>query len=230
VAAGSGGLYLIDMESKTIINKIKPSIHNFATVIEYIGSTINNILLLFEDKNEIVFVSHEFKETERLVDHHADHIWCIKYVPQHNYILSGGCDKKIKLTNASTLRTIRCYKDHTDKVTCFQVLDNETFVSSSYDFSVKMWNFFRDDCVGSFTVHTKWINSIVNAVEIFHEDLIITAGSDKKIGFLNRDGEEILALNTKSWVYRIALIDDLYDNYFMFNVDGLNEINLWKFK
>jgi WD40 repeat protein len=205
------------------------------TDLEYVGKL--DLFLLFEN-NAFLASLHKpperstYQKIERDVGH-TKHIWSIMYVSKLDYVLTGSTDNKIISTSLHDFTKILEYDEHTDNVTSFALLsdDGDKFASSSYDRTIKIWNFYSTTSIRTILLHSHWINWIINIKDVVGRDCLISGGSDKTYTVIETEtGRLIKRIPTKSWVYRMVPITDLYDSTLFVSSDGFDEVNIWRNK
>ena len=102
-------------------------------------------------------------------------------------------------------------------------------MSSCFDHSIKIWDFKSTTSLKNIVHHTHWINWVINTKCVTGKDIIISGGSDKTITVMDLEtGKLFKTIPTRSWVYRLIVIPDLYDGVLFVSSDGFDEINIWR--
>ena len=71
---------------------------------------------------------------------------------------------------------VRTFKGHSSPVTQVAALSSTTFLSSSWDMTIKMWNWETGECIRTFEGHRDW----VHAISVFGDSKHFISGSDDR--------------------------------------------------
>ena len=77
---------------------------------------------------------------------------------------------------------------HNDWIKCLKVLTRNTFISGSFDNTIKIWNSQTGECIKSFNLHLNAVTSL----ELFSNDRIISSSKDNTVKLWNINSGECL--------------------------------------
>ena len=118
--------------------------------------------------------------------------------------LAVGSDSNINFINIADGKISAKLLGHTGLVKDLLLLDDlQTLLSSSDDFTVRMWNVYTGTCKQVFKGHTSSCNKIL----LYNPSVFVTASDDSTIRFWNFEkGNAIATLNDhESWVVNLAI-------------------------
>ncbi|KAL9649905.1 hypothetical protein ABK040_011378 [Willaertia magna] len=130
----------------------------------------------------------------------------------HNYLLSGGHDKKVRKWN---LRTNECeviLKGHSDYVLSFALIEDYLFSAGGVgDSTVRKWNLLTNQCEATLTGHSKAVLSLVAFKDIY----VFSGGEDSTIRKWNvrtNQCEQIItaSLQNDDKLWCLSVYDDKY--------------------
>jgi WD40 repeat protein len=139
-----------------------------STCLRTILTTSNILALEIVFKDNLLISAHAFdfqlyvwdftkdEANEQIVyslPGHLNNIWCLLYIIDLNYLLSGSEDCTIILWDLTNKTYIRTYDEHTSLITSIMFLDGNKFVSASLDRTIKFWDI--NLCESIHTIETK---------------------------------------------------------------------------
>jgi WD40 repeat protein len=133
----------------------------------------------------------------------------LKYLPYKNgYVASASDDTTVNVWDTLTWTSIQTYTNHTDRVYSLDQIDNDTMVSGSSDFTIRIWKISTGETLRIISIGAK-----VYAVRVFSiENKQIVCGKFHLIQIYNYDtGNLIQTLNGHSdSVFSIEILSDQY--------------------
>eukprot|EP00581_Thalassiosira_minuscula_P002804 CAMPEP_0183736334 /NCGR_PEP_ID=MMETSP0737-20130205/49035_1 /TAXON_ID=385413 /ORGANISM="Thalassiosira miniscula, Strain CCMP1093" /LENGTH=636 /DNA_ID=CAMNT_0025970301 /DNA_START=175 /DNA_END=2082 /DNA_ORIENTATION=- len=88
----------------------------------------------------------------------------------------------------SALVPIRQFKGHTSPVTQIAAVDQNRFISSSWDTTIRMWNADSGECIRTFRGHKDW----VHAISVLDTERFLSGSDDRTVKLWNVDKEECI--------------------------------------
>ncbi|KJE01930.1 F-box and WD-40 domain-containing protein CDC4 [Cryptococcus gattii NT-10] len=117
-------------------------------------------------------------------------------------VVSGGCDKQVKVWDLETGQCIHSLPGHTSTIRCIKVLPHRPIaVSGSRDYTLRVWDIQRGKCLHTLRGHTK----SVRCVEVWG-NMAVSGSYDNTAKLWNLDTGECLQTFTGhySQIYSIA--------------------------
>ncbi|OXC67864.1 hypothetical protein AYX13_03546 [Cryptococcus neoformans] len=117
-------------------------------------------------------------------------------------VVSGGCDKQVKVWDVETGQCIHSLPGHTSTIRCIKVLPHRPIaVSGSRDYTLRVWDIQRGRCLHTLRGHTK----SVRCVEVWG-NMAVSGSYDNTAKLWNLDTGECLQTFTGhySQIYSIA--------------------------
>jgi len=84
------------------------------------------------------------------------------------------------------IEPIKSFKGHTSPVTQIAAIDQNCFISSSWDTTVRMWSAVTGECIRTFRGHRDW----VHAISVLDNKHFISGSDDRTIKLWNVDQDE----------------------------------------
>ena len=72
---------------------------------------------------------------------HDSWVMCITLFPDKKHFLCGSCDRTIRHWEVGKEECLRYMIKHTQGIYGIEIIDDNTFISASADWSLKLWNF-----------------------------------------------------------------------------------------
>lgn len=113
----------------------------------------------------------------RILQGHVMGVWAM--VPWNDMLVSGGCDRDVRVWNMATGASVHTMRGHTSTVRCLKMSDCNTAISGSRDTTLRVWNIPTGQCrfvlggPGSQVGH----QASVRCLE-FHGDLVVSGSYD----------------------------------------------------
>jgi WD40 repeat protein len=205
--------------------------HQYANCVSNLTMLSDNTSFAHEDYKDIylctyITASNSYNVYTTLISH-KDYIWGIAYDKKNNYLVSGDRGKIIILWNLANNMQIKSFNQHTGEVSGIVILEGNRFASSSHDHTIRVWSYKNSKPNVTIKKHTGWVNRVYNLVDLVHREVLIAAGSDKKIGFYDTNGNVLGQLMTESWAYRVAFFKDMFNRVHIAHIHDSKDIWLW---
>jgi F-box and WD-40 domain protein CDC4 len=108
---------------------------------------------------------------QKTLSGHVLGVWAM--VPCDDILVSGGCDRDVRVWNMATGTIIHVLRGHTSTVRCVKMSDSTTAISGSRDTTLRIWDIERGICKHVLVGHI----SSVRCLEI-HGDLVVSGSYD----------------------------------------------------
>ncbi|KAF2456417.1 WD40-repeat-containing domain protein [Lineolata rhizophorae] len=108
---------------------------------------------------------------QKTLQGHVMGVWAM--VPWDDILVSGGCDRDVRIWNLETGQGIHTLRGHTSTVRCLKMSDQNTAVSGSRDTTLRVWDIQRGVCKHVLIGH----QASVRCLEI-HGDLVVSGSYD----------------------------------------------------
>ncbi|KAF8252876.1 WD40 repeat-like protein [Wilcoxina mikolae CBS 423.85] len=102
---------------------------------------------------------------------HVMGVWAM--VPWDNILVSGGCDRDVRVWDMTTGECRNILRGHTSTVRCLKMSDHKTAISGSRDTTLRIWDIERGVCKNVLVGH----QASVRCLEI-HGDLVVSGSYD----------------------------------------------------
>ncbi|WEW57078.1 hypothetical protein PRK78_002538 [Emydomyces testavorans] len=110
-------------------------------------------------------------EHQRTLDGHVMGVWAL--VPWGDLLVSGGCDRDVRVWDMSTGASIHKLRGHTSTVRCLKMSDRKTAISGSRDTTLRIWDLEAGVCKNVLVGHS----ASVRCLEI-HGDIVVSGSYD----------------------------------------------------
>ncbi|KAF8466599.1 WD40-repeat-containing domain protein [Kalaharituber pfeilii] len=107
----------------------------------------------------------------RTLTGHMMGVWAM--VPWGDTLVSGGCDRDVRVWNMATGECTKVLRGHTSTVRCLKMSDHKTAISGSRDTTLRIWDIEKGICLNVLVGHT----ASVRCLEI-HGDLVVSGSYD----------------------------------------------------
>ncbi|KAF8423663.1 WD40-repeat-containing domain protein [Tirmania nivea] len=107
----------------------------------------------------------------RTLQGHMMGVWAM--VPWGDTLVSGGCDRDVRVWDMSTGENTKVLRGHTSTVRCLKMSDHKTAISGSRDTTLRIWDIEKGICLNVLVGHT----ASVRCLEI-HGDLVVSGSYD----------------------------------------------------
>lgn len=102
---------------------------------------------------------------------HVMGVWAM--VPWADTLVSGGCDRDVRVWNLATGDPVFTLRGHTSTVRCLKMADAKTAISGSRDTTLRIWDIEKGVCKNVLVGH----NASVRCLEI-HGDIVVSGSYD----------------------------------------------------
>ncbi|KAI9723392.1 MAG: hypothetical protein M1812_001276 [Candelaria pacifica] len=102
---------------------------------------------------------------------HVMGVWAM--VPWGDILVSGGCDRDVRVWNMDTGQSIHTLRGHTSTVRCLKMSDANTAISGSRDTTLRVWDITTGVCKNILVGHS----ASVRCLEI-HGDIVVSGSYD----------------------------------------------------
>ncbi|KAK4875781.1 hypothetical protein RN001_012203 [Aquatica leii] len=180
--------------------KLSASLHGHSLDVRSISVTSKNgIISGSRDKTAKLWIPNEFSN---------GYIESMTYKDQKNFVgsvlhleptpefpgglvITGGNDHVIFVYKTHEPFSTMSFKEHSNTVCCLSKgIELNTFLSSSWDNTAKLWNLLNGTALATFSGHTAAIWSVIQ----LHNKNVVTASADKTIGIFSKEGFRINTL------------------------------------
>ena len=108
---------------------------------------------------------------QRCLQGHVMGVWAM--VPWGDILVSGGCDRDVRVWNMATGKSLHMLRGHTSTVRCLKMCDSKTAISGSRDTTLRIWDIETGICKHILVGH----QASVRCLEI-HGDLVVSGSYD----------------------------------------------------
>ncbi|KAK5093500.1 hypothetical protein LTR24_004211 [Lithohypha guttulata] len=88
--------------------------------------------------NAKIHVFNTVGEHQKTLKGHVMGVWAM--VPWDDILVSGGCDRDVRVWNMATGRSVHVLRGHTSTVRCLKMSDSKTAISGSRDTTLRIWD------------------------------------------------------------------------------------------
>lgn len=121
--------------------------------------------------NAKIHVFNTKGDHQRTLQGHVMGVWAM--VPWDDILVSGGCDRDVRVWNMSTGASVHTLRGHTSTVRCLKMSNANTAISGSRDTTLRVWDLPSGTCTSVLMGH----QASVRCLEI-HGDLIVSGSYD----------------------------------------------------
>ncbi|KAL6716909.1 hypothetical protein ACLMJK_004821 [Lecanora helva] len=121
--------------------------------------------------NSRIHVFNTKGDHQRTLQGHVMGVWAM--VPWVDMLVSGGCDRDVRVWNMATGQSIHTLRGHTSTVRCLKMLNAKTAVSGSRDTTLRVWDLVTGTCQNTLMGH----QASVRCLEL-HGDLVVSGSYD----------------------------------------------------
>ncbi|MCJ1413006.1 hypothetical protein MMC19_007107 [Ptychographa xylographoides] len=121
--------------------------------------------------NAKIHVFNTKGDHQRTLAGHVMGVWAM--VPWGDTLVSGGCDRDVRVWNMATGASMHTLRGHTSTVRCLKMSDANTAISGSRDTTLRVWDIPSGTCRGILMGH----QASVRCLEI-HGDLVVSGSYD----------------------------------------------------
>ncbi|KAF2085299.1 WD40 repeat-like protein [Saccharata proteae CBS 121410] len=108
---------------------------------------------------------------QRTLQGHVMGVWAM--VPWDDILVSGGCDRDVRVWNMATGASVHTLRGHTSTVRCLKMSDADTAISGSRDTTLRIWDLPRGICKHVLVGHQASVRCLA-----IHGDLVVSGSYD----------------------------------------------------
>ncbi|KAL1992752.1 hypothetical protein VTN49DRAFT_3508 [Thermomyces lanuginosus] len=108
---------------------------------------------------------------QRTLEGHVMGVWAM--VPWDDVLVSGGCDREVRVWNMATGKCLHRLRGHNSTVRCLKMADRNTAISGSRDTTLRIWDIVTGTCRGILTGHQASVRCLA-----IHGDIIVSGSYD----------------------------------------------------
>ncbi|KAL3474401.1 WD40 repeat-like protein [Aspergillus californicus] len=138
-------------------------------------------------------------ENQKTLQGHVMGVWAM--VPWGDILVSGGCDREVRVWNMATGASIYLLRGHTSTVRCLKMTDEHTAISGSRDTTLRVWDLRTGTCRYVLVGHQASVRCLA-----VHGDIVVSGSYDTTARIWNiAEGRFLRALSGHfSQIYAIA--------------------------
>ncbi|EPQ62744.1 BgtA-20840 [Blumeria graminis f. sp. tritici] len=159
--------YLVEAAWKTGGQHVARNITQDQGVVTSLHLTPKYIVVALD--NAKIHVFNTDGNAQKTLVGHVMGVWAI--VPWDNLLVSGGCDRDVRVWDMTTGESVHTLRGHTSTVRCLKMFDSTTAISGSRDTTLRVWDIKTGLCKNVLVGH----QSSVRCLEI--KDDIVVSGS-----------------------------------------------------
>lgn len=150
---------------ESIIKHITPD----AGVVTSLHLTDKYIIVAMD--NAKIHVFNPVGDHLRTLKGHVMGVWAM--VPWDDILVSGGCDRDVRVWDISTGRSVHTLRGHTSTVRCLKMSDQNTAISGSRDTTLRIWDIPSGMCKNVLVGHQASVRCLA-----IHGDLVVSGSYD----------------------------------------------------
>lgn len=108
---------------------------------------------------------------QKTLQGHVMGVWAM--VPWDDMLVSGGCDREVRVWNMATGECTHLLRGHTSTVRCLKMSDKNTAISGSRDTTLRIWDLATGNCRGVLVGHQASVRCLG-----IHGDLVVSGSYD----------------------------------------------------
>ncbi|KAJ5666749.1 hypothetical protein N7462_011158 [Penicillium macrosclerotiorum] len=110
-------------------------------------------------------------DNQKTLQGHVMGVWAM--VPWDDILVSGGCDREVRVWNMATGSGIHLLRGHTSTVRCLKMSDRNTAISGSRDTTLRIWDLTTGTCRNVLVGHQASVRCLA-----IHGDLVVSGSYD----------------------------------------------------
>ncbi|KOS40184.1 hypothetical protein ACN38_g8971 [Penicillium nordicum] len=110
-------------------------------------------------------------DNQKTLQGHVMGVWAM--VPWDDILVSGGCDREVRVWNMATGAGIHLLRGHTSTVRCLKMSDRNTAISGSRDTTLRIWDLATGTCRNVLVGHQASVRCLA-----IHGDLVVSGSYD----------------------------------------------------
>lgn len=161
--------YLVDAAWRTGGRNITKPITQDGGVVTSLHLTSKYIIVALDNARIHVFDTQG--EQKHILQGHVMGVWAM--VPWDDILVSGGCDRDVRVWDLSTGACLHTLRGHTSTVRCLKMSDSTTAISGSRDTTLRIWDITTGLCKNVLVGH----QASVRCLEI-KGDIVVSGSYD----------------------------------------------------
>ncbi|EXJ89518.1 F-box and WD-40 domain-containing protein CDC4 [Capronia epimyces CBS 606.96] len=121
--------------------------------------------------NAKIHVFNTVGEHQKTLKGHVMGVWAM--VPWDDILVSGGCDRDVRVWDMSTGKSLHTLRGHTSTVRCLKMSDANTAISGSRDTTLRIWDLTTGMCKNVLVGHQASVRCLA-----IHGDLVVSGSYD----------------------------------------------------
>lgn len=121
--------------------------------------------------NAKIHVFNTVGEHQKTLKGHVMGVWAM--VPWGDILVSGGCDRDVRVWDMSTGKSLHTLRGHTSTVRCLKMSDPNTAISGSRDTTLRIWDLTTGMCKNVLVGHQASVRCLA-----IHGDLVVSGSYD----------------------------------------------------
>ncbi|KAK5946254.1 hypothetical protein PMZ80_000396 [Knufia obscura] len=121
--------------------------------------------------NAKIHVFNTVGEHQKTLKGHVMGVWAM--VPWEDILVSGGCDRDVRVWNMATGRSVHVLRGHTSTVRCLKMSDSKTAISGSRDTTLRIWDLESGICKNVLVGHQASVRCLA-----IHGDTVVSGSYD----------------------------------------------------
>ncbi|RAL17719.1 F-box/WD repeat-containing protein [Aspergillus homomorphus CBS 101889] len=110
-------------------------------------------------------------DNQKTLQGHVMGVWAM--VPWDDILVSGGCDREVRVWNMATGAGIYLLRGHTSTVRCLKMSDKNTAISGSRDTTLRIWDLTTGTCKNVLIGHQASVRCLA-----IHGDIVVSGSYD----------------------------------------------------
>lgn len=102
---------------------------------------------------------------------HVMGVWAM--VPWGDILVSGGCDRDVRVWNMETGQSLHKMRGHTSTIRCLKMYDSKTAISGSRDTTLRVWDIEKGEVINVLQGHTASVRCLA-----IHGDIMVSGSYD----------------------------------------------------
>ncbi|ODM16157.1 hypothetical protein SI65_08591 [Aspergillus cristatus] len=127
--------------------------------------------IIFAMDNAKIHVYDTNGNNHRTLQGHVMGVWTM--VPWDDILVSGGCDREVRVWNMATGESLHLLRGHTSTVRCLQMSDAKTAISGSRDSTLRIWDLATGTCRNVLVGHQASVRCLA-----IHGDTVVSGSYD----------------------------------------------------
>ena len=121
--------------------------------------------------NAKIHVFNTVGEHQKTLKGHVMGVWAM--VPWDDILVSGGCDRDVRVWDMATGKSVHTLRGHTSTVRCLKMSDANTAISGSRDTTLRVWDIPSGMCKNVLVGHQASVRCLA-----IHGDMVVSGSYD----------------------------------------------------